>query len=90
MADIQHGTLVSNQVTTVTLDANYRNVEVLNRSGTAEIYFTVDGAVPTVGGADCQVLPAVVSVREVDSRASGTTVIRLISSGTPTWTVSGS
>jgi hypothetical protein len=89
MADIQHGTLESNQVTTVTLDANYRYVEVLNRSGDAEIYFTVDGPVPSVSGADCFVLPAVISVREVDSRASGITVVRLISTGTPTWTVSG-
>lgn len=89
MNDTHHGTLVALTVAEVTLDGDYRHIVVMNRSGTAEIYFTVDGPDPTVEGADCEVLPAVICSAEVLSRASGSTVVRLISDGTPSYSVIG-
>jgi hypothetical protein len=90
MARIAHGTLTPNTVATVTLDSDFGSVEVLNRNGVAEIYFTVDGAVPTVGGADTEVLPAALGSVDVASIASGPTVVKLISTGAATYSVRGS
>lgn len=87
MSNIEHGTLVGSAVTTVTLDADAQEVEVLNRDGVAEIYFTVDGADPTVGGDDCHVLPAAIGALQVHAPGGGVTDIKLISSGTPKFSV---
>jgi hypothetical protein len=91
-----HTTLVAGVVSTLTLDLSdpapdARNwvqpkprVTVLNLTGTAEVYFTTDGTAPTVGGNACYVLPAVISALDVDDATPGaTSVIKLISSGTP-------
>ena len=85
--DSEHATLVAATVYTVTLDGDYPKVEVLNRDGTAEIYFTVDGSTPTVGGAGTFVLPATIGTIEVPVRTSGATVVKLISAGTPKFSV---
>lgn len=88
MPTARHGTLVASTVTTVTLPSNVTQLEVLNRSGSAEIYFTVDGSTsPTVGGNDCYVLPASIGATIVSSQDTANTVVRLISSGTPTYSV---
>lgn len=97
-----HATLVATEVTTLTLDlADPRGeilayaptparLEVLNVDGASEVYFTVDGSVPTVGGNGCQVLPAAISSVEVsDTTAGSSTVVKLISSGTPKVSVRG-
>lgn len=89
MAEIEHGTLVANTLATVTLDRDFAKVEVLNRDGAAEIFFTVDGAAPTVEGDDCQVLPAAIGALELLARETGQTIVRLISSGTPKYSVRG-
>jgi len=81
------GTLTPSTVTTVTLNGDARSVEVMNLDGAAAIWFTVDGADPTVNGADEYALPAAISSRPVKSPASGTTVIKLISSGSPRYFV---
>lgn len=83
-----HVTLTANTVATVTLDANYSNVEVLNVDGAAPIYFTVDGTTPTVEGNGCNVLPAAISALTV---WAGTQVdtIKLISAGTPKVSIRG-
>lgn len=93
-----HATLVASTVTTLTLDlvdpvadlASFETpagprVEVLNVDGAAEVYFTTDGTTePTVGGNGCHVLPAAIGAVEVADRTAGaTSVIKLISSGTP-------
>lgn len=92
-----HATLVANVVTTLTLDLpdpapealstatpKRARVGVLSVSGGAEVYFTTSGVVPTVGGDGCHVLPAVISALEVDDETPGpTSVIKLISAGTP-------
>jgi hypothetical protein len=95
MARIKHGTLVASTVATVTLDlvdsgrivSRQKRVEVINRDGAAEIYFTVDGTTPTVAGDDCFVLPAAMGSLEVGAPKGTPTVVKLISSGTPTYSV---
>ena len=87
MPRIQHGTLVAATVATVTLDSDHSNVEILNR-GTDEIFFTVDGAAPTVDGNDVEIVPGG-SALQVAAPKKGATVVRLISTGTPKYSVRG-
>lgn len=84
-----HVTLVANTVSTVTLDGNYNQVEVLNVDGAAAIYFTVDGADPTVEGNGCHVLPAAIGGLTADAPAYAPPVVKLISIGTPKVSVRG-
>ena len=87
------GTLVATTVTTVTLTLARGSVRVVNRSGSADIWFTVASSgltppVPTVGGTDCYVAPGVAgATEEVLVGAEGPVLVSLISSGTPTFTV---
>jgi hypothetical protein len=103
VAVVQHATLVANIVTTLTLTApdpqadlvsfaapRPARIEVLNVSGTAKVYFTVDGSTPTVGGANCMLLPAAVCALTVADETPGpTSTVKLISSGTPDVSVRG-
>lgn len=86
-----HGTLTASTVATVTLTRDFQRVEVLNVTGSAAIYFTVDGSNPTVAGDDTYVVPAVTGASfSAPANASGsTTVVKLISSGTPGYAVTG-
>ena len=88
---IIHATLTANTVDTITLDGDYAAVEILSRNGAAEIYATVDtSVVPTVGGTNCDVLPATIGSLTIDASGYGSpSVVQLISSGTPTYTVKG-
>jgi hypothetical protein len=88
---IKHATLVAATMDTVTLDGDYKHVEVVNRDGVNEIYFTIDGADPTVAGDNTHVLPAQIGRITVNAAAEpGTpTVVKLISAGTPKYTVRG-
>ena len=86
-------TLTANTVDLAILTNPCFEVTVVNVTGTAAIYFTVGHPggpcpQPTVGGQECYVLPA--AVGSVDIRHAGQfgTVVQLISSGTPTYTVS--
>lgn len=83
MPESEHLTLVANTVAEVDLPTNAGRVEVLNRDGADEVYFTVNGAAPTVGGNDTHVLPATVGSVEVSRTRSGAAVVKLISAGTP-------
>ncbi len=97
MAVVEHRTLVANTVTTVTLTvpeprgdvtsfatAATTRVEVVSVDGTSEVYFTTDGSAPTVAGSNCHVIPAAISATEVaDETPGGTSVVKLISAGTP-------
>lgn len=81
-------TLVASTVDTVTIQRDTRSVEVTNLDGAAAIYFTVDGTTPTVAGASTYELPAVPSSREVPApKVEDATVVKLISSGTPSYSV---
>lgn len=85
----KHAQLAASTVDTVTLDGDYDQVEVVNRDGAAEIYFTVDGPPPTVAGDGTQVLPASISGVVVAAHADSDTVVRLISPGAPSYSVRG-
>ena len=90
--NVAHGTLTASAVSTVTLN-NSGAVEVVNRTGTAEIYFTVglngnSPATPTIGGNDCYVVPAGVCSYTVEFPAGeGPIVVELISAGAESFTV---
>lgn len=92
MAYVVHGELTADQVEEVELpNRSFGSVEVLNRSGDAEIFFLVLNSTadtdPTVGGEGCEVLPAAMSALEVSAPDPGPVKIRMISSGTPTYSV---
>ncbi len=88
MASVRHATLVAATVSTVNLTTNGSRIEVVNLDGAAAVYFTTDGSTPTVAGNDCHVLPAAISAVEVADETAGTnSVVKLISSGTPTVSV---
>jgi hypothetical protein len=82
----QHVT-VSTSVVTVTLNASSRTVEVLNRSGAGEIYFTTDGSTPTVGG-NCRVVPASPGAFLRAAMEGGGGLVKLIASASTTVSVS--
>jgi hypothetical protein len=82
--------LVASTVDTVTFARDCDTVEVLSLDGSAAIYFTVDGTTPTVGGANTNVVPAAVGSLELDVPTAGNTVVKLISAGTPIYSVTGS
>jgi hypothetical protein len=69
-----------------------QKVTVANTTGTAPIFFTVshpggDGNVPTVGGQGCYQLPAAISSLDVRHDGQFGTIVQLISSGTPSYSV---
>jgi hypothetical protein len=83
-------TLAAGTVDTVTFQRDCNTVEVLSIDGAAAIYFTVDGSTPTVGGANTYLVPAVIGALEVDVPTAGNAVVKLISAGTPSYSVTGS
>lgn len=84
-----HETLTAATIDTVTVSDPQVDVAVTNRGGSDEIYFTIDGSAPTVGGENTFVLPAAVCSRVVSSDKfnTATPVVKLISSGTPAYSV---
>lgn len=81
-------TLSGNTVDTVTFSEDQGHIEIVS-DGAAALYYTVDGDTPTVAGGHCYCQPiGCVSVREVDAPRQKATVVKLISSGTPTYSVS--
>jgi len=86
---IRAKTLTAATVDTVTFDRDCDAVEVY-KDGPA-VYFTVDGSTPTVAGNNSYELPGTgEGALEVEVPTSGDTVVKLISSGTPTYSVTGS
>ena len=82
-------TLTAATVDTVTFADYLQAVEVSKEEGAA-IYFTIDGSTPTVGGEGAYFLPASAAVRVIDipnSNERPATVVKLISAGTPTYSV---
>ncbi len=67
-----------------------RSIEVIT-DGVADIYVTVNGATPTVAGTDCFRVPAAAGATVIDVDGSGAAapvVVKLISAGTPAYSVS--
>lgn len=83
MASSRHVTLTANVVSTVNLTTNAGSVEVLNRDGAAEVYFTTDNSTPTVEGNDTHVVPAAIGAATVADETSGqNSVVKLIAAST--------
>lgn len=79
--------LAANTVDTVTFPEDLDRVEVVG-DGIAALYFTVDGSTPTVAGDATLNLPiGAVAVREVGVPTAGKTIVKLISAGTPKYSV---
>lgn len=80
-------TLAAATEDTVNFARPEEEVEVFS-DGTAAIFFTVDGSAPAVDGARSLLIPASPSVRSVRvGRREAPTVVKLISSGTPKYSV---
>lgn len=86
MAVRKHGTLVAATPATATLAGNAKFIEVVAR-GTGDIFFTIDGTTPTVAGDDMFVCPQGGSVRVRLNDRDGSVDVKLISSGTPGYSV---
>lgn len=78
--------LVASTVDTVTFTDDVDSVEIVT-DGTAKIYVTVDGTTPTVSGATTIIVPAALGIRTIPTLSSGAPVVKLITSGTPTYSV---
>jgi hypothetical protein len=87
MARIKHGTLTANNVSTVTVDAFTSQITIVCRTLSAEIFYTVDGSTPTVGGDD-NYLCLGSRVVPTPTYTSPTTV-KLISTSNPNYSVIG-
>lgn len=84
-------TLVASTVDTVTFDRDCEYVRVTFESGSAAISISVNGTPPTVNGAGTYRLRASAGASiEIPIPTAGDTVVKLISSGTPTYSVEGS
>jgi hypothetical protein len=89
VADPQTVTLTANTPVTVTLSEDAARITVVNVDGAAAVWFNINSsAVPSAGGAGCWPLPAVIGSADLPVRhGQGNTVVKLISTGTPTVTV---
>lgn len=86
-------TLTANTVSTVTIAAGEDDLEVLNLDGAAEVFYRVGSESvedPTVNDldADVRVLPATICARTHKRPTDKTTIVKLISAGTPKVAVS--
>lgn len=83
------GALVASTVLTITFTGAHLGVDIENVSGASPIFYTVDGSTPSVTTSD--ELPGVAgSHQEVYFGAEvPAPVVKLISAGTPTYSVSG-
>lgn len=81
-------TLVANQVDTVTFTGrDLSEVEILS-DGSADIFVRLGGADPVVGSGSCWRVPAAMGSTILSVDTSRDTIVKLISSGTPTYSVS--
>ncbi len=77
-------TLVAGTVETTTFSEDLDEVTIVSLDGAAALYFTVDGRTPTVGGTSTRVMPAAIGAVSIDVPTAGNSVVKVISSGTPT------
>jgi hypothetical protein len=89
VARSKHATLVAATVDSVTFSSDYKNVEILNRAATGDIYATVDGTTPVVGADDTIIVSPgqFVSIEMAYRSDSSADVVKLISAGTPAYSV---
>jgi hypothetical protein len=86
----KHATLAAATVDTVTLTENYKAVEVKNRGAAGDIYFTMAAVAPVVGANDTYVVgPGESLVLAIPPRPGQPDAVKLISAGTPAYSVTG-
>ncbi|MFI6228624.1 hypothetical protein ACIBCR_15085 [Micromonospora echinospora] len=86
----RHLTLTAETIAVVELDRNFDRIEVLNRDGSAEVFFTTDGSEPGIGQDGCHILAAAIGAVEVADQTSGTnSVVKLISAAAVAVSVRG-
>lgn len=78
--------LVASTVDTVTFADDIDSVEIVT-DGTSKIYVTVNGDTPAVSDAATIIVPAALGIRTIPTPSSGAPAIKLISAGTPTYSV---
>ena len=82
-------TLVASTVLTVTLTGEWQFVRIIPLSVATDVYVSVDGTNPTVGGDGFVLCPMGASTKVRVPWASGSTVVKLISSAAGTVAVEG-
>ena len=88
---VYNKTLGADTVDTVTFTEDRESVRVYNDDGADVIWFTVDGSTPEANGAKSYRVPATAGASvTVDVRTGAATSVKLISAGTPTYSVEGS
>jgi hypothetical protein len=88
----RHGTLVASTVASVDLGVDVAAVRILNRggAGAAELWARVDPGVADPAVNDNSSFPVPVGGWAVErSSGSGNTVVKLLSTGTPLYTLEG-
>lgn len=89
-ASPQYLTLTADAVSTVEFDQDYEWVEVLNLTGTADVFFRADGQDPGVAATGSEVVGAAIGAAlTVSVPTAGSTTVKLISAGTPKIAVRG-
>ena len=82
------GTLVADTVATESFTQRCADFVVVHMvSGSDPIYFTLDGSTPSVEGANCLVVFAGTPSRSVQIPTADAQEVKLISAGTPDYTV---
>lgn len=87
------GTLAASTVEEIIIPpgSGFNALRLSNRSGSAEIFYRLDGTDPTVGGAGCGLIPAAIGsqIISMPSVVAGIQALKIISTGTPTFGVEG-
>ncbi len=89
MSNAYHGTLVAATVTTVTIDVTDANqLYIHNLDTSAQIYVTVGTGVAPVSAATGSILVRAASSRSWPTAAlAGSVIVKMISAGTPAYSV---
>ena len=82
-----HATLTAATVATQTLTGGPSNFVVVHVRGAGTIFFTVNGAAPTVGGANTYVVHSALPVRTVQVASASSQAVRLISTTAAVYSV---
>lgn len=85
---VYNKTLVAAAIDTVTFTSTDVSEVAIATDGTEDIFVKFGGGAPTVEGTDCFLVPSVAGVTRFAPRTSSATVVKLISSGTPVYSVS--
>lgn len=76
---VRHGVLTANTVASVSLGIDASQVEILKRDSEGEIFVSIDGADPVIGGDDFHCIPEGLGALVLPALQGGTTTVKLIS-----------